>query len=166
MVPIVEPEVLMDGGHNIQKCEEITYKTLKIVFNSLISKGVEISGMLLKPNMVLSGEENVTKASAKEIAEATIRCFSEVVPKKLPGIVFLSGGQTPEEATENLNEMNKIGFYTELSFSYGRALQEPVLQAWMGKTENVELAQMEFVKRAKLNSMARFGKYLPEMEIF
>jgi fructose-bisphosphate aldolase class I len=164
MVPIVEPEVLMDGSHDLHKCEEVTYKTLKTVFSSLISAGVEISGMLLKPNMVIQGKESFTKASSKEIAEATIRCFTGVVPRELPGIVFLSGGQTPEEATENLNEMDKIGFYTQLGFSYGRALQDPVLKAWMGRKENVETAQKEFYHRAKMNSLARYGKYSSEME--
>ncbi len=166
MVPIVEPEVLMDGGHDIQKCEEVTYKTLKKVFNSLITSGVEISGMLLKPNMVIQGEESGIKASSEEIAEATLRCFSEAVPRDLPGIVFLSGGQAPEEATNNLNEMNKIGFYSELSFSFGRALQEPVLTAWMGRVENVENSQKVFYHRAKMNSLARFGKYTPNLENF
>jgi fructose-bisphosphate aldolase class I len=164
MVPIVEPEVLMDGSHDLHKCEEVTYKTLKEVFGSLNAYGVDISGMLLKPNMVIQGKENLLKSSFEEIAKATIRCFSEVVPSELPGIVFLSGGQKPEEATLNLNEMNKIGFTTELSFSFGRALQEPVLKAWVGRNENVGLAQKEFIKRAYLNSLARFGKYLPEME--
>lgn len=164
MVPIVEPEVLMDGNHDLHRCEEITYKTLKTVFSSLISSGVEISGMLLKPNMVIQGKESIAKASAREIAEASLRCLTEVVPGDLPGIVFLSGGQTPMQATENLNEMNKTGFFCELSFSFGRALQEPVLKAWMGRKENIEIAQKEFYHRAKMNSLARFGKYLPELK--
>jgi fructose-bisphosphate aldolase class I len=164
MVPIVEPEVLMDGGHDIQKCEEVTYITLKSVFKALNTEGVELSGMLLKPNMVIKGKEGLKESSAKEVAEATIRCFSEVIPRELPGIVFLSGGQGPEEATANLNEMNKRGFYCELSFSFGRALQEPVLKAWAGKTENIASAQKAFYYRSKMNSLARSGKYLPELE--
>ena len=164
MVPIVEPEVLMDGDHDLRKCEEVTYKTLKKVFEILSKSGVDISGMLLKPNMVVKGKENLSKSSSKEIAEATIRCFSEVIPRELPGVVFLSGGQSPQEATENLNEMNKIGFFTELSFSFGRALQEPVLKTWQGRSENVADAQREFLKRAKLNSLARYGKYSIELE--
>ncbi len=164
MVPIVEPEVLMDGGHDIQKCEEITYKTLKVVFKALNTEGVEISGMLLKPNMVIKGKECFKESSSKEIADATIRCFSEVIPRELPGIVFLSGGQSPEEATENLNEINKRDFYCERSFSFGRALQEPVLKSWLGKTENIENAQKAFYHRLNMNSLARSGKYLPEME--
>lgn len=164
IVPIVEPEVLMDGDHDLHKCELITYKTLKMVFGALETVGVNYSGMLLKPNMVIQGSQYLTKSSSKEIAEATLRCFSEVIPEDLPGIVFLSGGQSPEAATENLNEMNKIGFRTPLSFSYGRALQEPVLKAWVGKSENIKLAQTEFLKRVKLNSLASKGEYSPEME--
>ena len=165
MVPIVEPEVLMDGDHDLRRCEEVTYKTLKKVFEILIKSGVDISGMLLKPNMIIQGKENLLKFSHKEVAEATVRCFSEVVPREVPGIVFLSGGQKPQEATENLNEMNKIGLFTELSFSFGRALQEPVLKSWMGRSENVGLAQKEFLKRASLNSLARYGKYSKDKEI-
>ena len=164
MVPIVEPEVLMDGDHDLRKCEEVTYKTLKKVFEILVKSGVNISGMLLKPNMVIQGKENPVKSSRREIAEATIRCFSDVIPRELPGVVFLSGGQNPQEATENLNEMNKIGFFTELSFSFGRALQEPVLKSWMGRSENIALAQKEFLKRASLNSLARYGKYSKDKE--
>ena len=163
-VPIVEPEVLMDGDHNLEKCEEITYKTLKAVFSELFREGVDITGMLLKPNMVISGKENSQKASSKEIAESTLRCFSECLPKELPGVVFLSGGQSPQEATENLNEMNKIDFFCQLSFSFGRALQEPVLKVWGGKSENIKKAQEEFLKRAKLNSLARFGQYRVDLE--
>ena len=164
MVPFVEQEVLMDGGHSLAKCEEVTYRTLKAVFASLESVGIDYSGMLLKPNMVIQAKENMTKASSKEIAEATLRCFSDVIPETLPGIVFLSGGQAPEEATNNLNEMNNIGFFTELSFSFGRALQEPVLKAWAGKSENLKLAQDAFIRRAKMNSLAREGKYAVDME--
>jgi len=163
-VPIVEPEVLMDGNHSIERCGEVTLKALESVFAQLQKYRVVLSGMLLKPNMVIQAKENMTKASSKEIAEATLRCFSDVIPETLPGIVFLSGGQAPEEATNNLNEMNNIGFFTELSFSFGRALQEPVLKAWAGKSENLKLAQDAFIKRAKMNSLAREGKYAVDME--
>jgi fructose-bisphosphate aldolase class I len=160
----VEPEVLMDGDHGIEKCEEVTYKTLKKVFTALSRDSIDISGMLLKPNMVVSGKGCAQKANPREVAESTLRCFSECLPKELLGVVFLSGGQTPQEATENLNEMNKVGFYCELSFSFGRALQEPVLISWCGKEENIPIAQKEFLKRARLNSAARYGQYTSELE--
>ncbi|KKR49849.1 MAG: Fructose-bisphosphate aldolase [Candidatus Curtissbacteria bacterium GW2011_GWA1_40_16] len=164
LVPIVEPEVLMEGEHDIDRCEIETYKTLKSVFSFLSKYGVEISGMLLKPNMIISGKENLRKSTTPEVAAATLRCFSEVLPKELPGVVFLSGGQSPEEATCNLNELNKRGFFCDLSFSFGRALQEPVLKAWYGKTENIKEAQKKFLKRARLNCLARRGEYSPDLE--
>lgn len=164
LVPIVEPEVLMDGDHGLEKCEEVTYRTLKAVFNALAAAGVISSGMLLKPNMIIQGSGSAERATPKEIAEATLRCFSDVVPRDLPGIVFLSGGQSPQESTRNLNEINKAGYFCELSFSFGRALQEPVLDAWKGSEENTEIAQKVFFHRAKMNSLARFGKYLSEFE--
>lgn len=159
IVPIVEPEVLMDGKHDIKRCEEVTYSTLKTVFTHLMDYKIYLPGILLKPNMVISGKECSDKASSLEIAESTLRCFKEAVPQEVPGIVFLSGGQSPQEATENLNEINKIGGVWDLSFSYGRALQEPVLSAWGGRSENIVSAQTEFLKRARLNSLAREGKY-------
>lgn len=164
LVPIVEPEVLMDGGHDLKKCEEVTYQTLKSVFIALSRHKVYLPGMLLKPNMILPGKDN-EKAQPEQIADLTLRVFKEVVPQEVPGIVFLSGGQSPDEATLNLNAINiKDGGSWQLSFSFGRALQEPVLKIWQGKSENVEAAQREFYKRAKLNSLARTGAYAKEME--
>lgn len=165
LVPIVEPEVLMDGGHSIQKCEEVTARVLTAVFKKLQEKGVGLSGMLLKPNMVLPGKDSGEKATPLEVAEATIRTLRNTVPTLVPGIVFLSGGQTPKQATEYLNEMNKVeGLPWQLSFSFGRALQDPVLKTWNGRPENLVDAQKAFLKRARLNSFARFGEYNLEME--
>lgn len=165
LVPIVEPEVLMDGGHTIERCEEVTARTLQSVFNSLFDQCVLLEGMCLKPNMVLSGKECPVQAGAKEIAEATTRCFLRHVPAAVPGIVFLSGGQSDQEATENLNAMNAMGsFPWELSFSYGRALQAPVLQAWQGRSENADAARRAFLHRAQCNGAARYGKYSVDME--
>lgn len=165
LVPIVEPEVLMDGAHSIQKCEEVTTRVLTAVFKKLQEKGVDLSGMLLKPNMVLPGKDSGEKATPLEVAEATIRTLRNTVPTAVPGIVFLSGGQTPKQATGYLNEMNKVeGLPWQLSFSFGRALQDPVLKTWNGRPENVVDAQKAFLKRARLNSLARRGQYKPEME--
>lgn len=165
LVPIVEPEVLMDGDHTIERCEEVTTATLKSVFSELKNHRVELEGILLKPNMVLSGKECAVQAGVDAVAEATIRCFSQTVPEEMPGIVFLSGGQSPQEATEHLNAMNALGSHPwELSFSYGRALQEPVLKAWMGQSANVTKAQETFYHRAKCNGAARHGNYSPTME--
>ncbi|MCR4305643.1 MAG: fructose-bisphosphate aldolase class I [Candidatus Daviesbacteria bacterium] len=156
IVPIVEPEVLMDGGHDLEKCREVTAKTLKAVFEALRVKGVILEGMILKPNMVISGKDNPVQVSSKEIAEATVQTFLEVVPKEVSGIVFLSGGQTPDQATENLKEINQIpGGPWQLSFSYGRALQGEALEVWAGKDENIEPAQKVFFERAKKVSEAR-----------
>lgn len=164
LVPIVEPEVLMDGGHDIVKCEEVTYQTLKSVFSALSRHKVFLEGLLLKPNMILPGKDN-GKASPEQIADSTLRIFKEVVPVDLPGIVFLSGGQAPEEATLNLNALNvKDEGPWQLSFSYGRALQEPTLKAWGGNNDNREAAQKAFYHKAKMNSLARWGKYTPESE--
>jgi len=160
LVPIVEPEVLMDGDHNLQRCEEVTTLTLRRVFSELYEHRVLFEGMLLKPNMALSGKECPQQASVPEVAEATVRCLNRSVPAAVPGIVFLSGGQSPELATERLNGMNAIGDHPwELSFSYGRALQQPALKAWEGKAANVSKAQAAFYHRAKCNSMARYGKW-------
>ncbi|MCH7677803.1 fructose-bisphosphate aldolase class I [candidate division KSB1 bacterium] len=165
LVPIVEPEVLMDGDHTIERCEEVTTATLKSVFSELKNHRVELEGILLKPNMVLSGKECAVQAGVDAVAEATIRCFRQTVPEEMPGIVFLSGGQSPQEATEHLNAMNALGSHPwELSFSYGRALQEPVLKAWMGQSANVTKAQETFYHRAKCNGAARHGNYSPTME--
>lgn len=157
IVPIVEPEVLMDGVHDLEKCKEATARTLKAVFAKLTAHKVVLEGMILKPNMVISGKESATQASAQEIAKATLETFKEVVPAQVPGIVFLSGGQTPDEATENLVEINKIGGPWQLSFSYGRALQDEALTAWAGKEENTQAAQKAFYERAKKVSQVRTG---------
>jgi fructose-bisphosphate aldolase class I len=165
LVPIVEPEVLMDGDHTIERCEDVTFATLRSVYHELREHRVHLEGTLLKPNMVLAGARCPTQAGAEEIAEATVRCFRRVVPSAVPGIVFLSGGQTAEEATERLNAMNAMGAHPwELSFSYGRALQAPVLTAWRGEAANVAAAQDAFYHRSKLNGLARYGKYSREME--
>ncbi len=155
IVPIVEPEVLMDGSHDLEKCREVTSKTLKVVFEKLKAHKVVLEGIILKPNMVISGKESSTQASSQEIAEATVQTFLEVVPKEVPGIVFLSGGQTPNEATENLAAINKVGGPWQLSYSYGRALQDEALTSWAGKDENMETAQKTFLERAKKVSLAR-----------
>ncbi|MEE8567133.1 MAG: class I fructose-bisphosphate aldolase [Anaerolineales bacterium] len=165
LVPIVEPEVLMDGDHSIERCEEVTAVTLKTVFGALFEAGVSMEGMLLKPNMILSGKSCADQASVQQAAEATIRVLMRTVPSAVPGIVFLSGGQTSVQATEHLSAMNAIGgFPWQLSFSYGRALQEDTLKAWVGKESNIADAQKLFYRRAKLNSLARFGEYTPELE--
>jgi fructose-bisphosphate aldolase class I len=165
LVPIVEPEVLMDGAHTIERCFEVTEQTLRSVFNALAVHRVVLEGMLLKPNMVLSGKESPKQASVPEVAEATVRCLKHVVPAAVPGIVFLSGGQTDQQATEHLNAMNQIeDLPWQLSFSYGRALQAPVLKVWKGDPAKVADAQKAFYHRALCNSKARFGKYTEEME--
>lgn len=165
LVPIIEPEVLMDGDHTIERCEEVTFATLRSVYHELREHRVHVEGTLLKPNMVLPGKECPNQASAAEIASATVGCFLRVVPAAVPGIVFLSGGQTPQQATARLNAMNAIGTRAwELSFSYGRALQEPVLKAWAGDDGNADAARAAFLHRASLNGAARYGKYAPDLE--
>jgi fructose-bisphosphate aldolase class I len=165
LVPIVEPEVLMDGPHTIERHFEVTEQTLRSVFNSLAQHRVVLERMLLKPNMVLSGKECPQQASVQEVAEATVRCMKHVVPAAVPGLVFLSGGQTDQQATEHLNAMNRMeDLPWQLSFSYGRALQAPVLKAWKGDAANIATAQQAFHHRAWCNSKARFGKYSEEME--
>lgn len=163
IVPIVEPEVLMDGDHDIDRCEEVTEQVLYAVFQALLQYGVTLEHMILKPNMILPGKDCRT-ADPDEIAEATIRVFRRAVPAAVPSLNFLSGGQGPEEATENLNAINQIGGPWQLSISYGRALQQPVLEAWQGKPENVEAAEIALLKRARLNSLARQGHYKANME--
>jgi len=165
IVPIVEPEVLMDGAHTIQRCYEVTDRTLSRVFGALHRQRVPLEQILLKPNMVLSGSECATQASVREVAEATLRCFRTNVPAAVPGIVFLSGGQSDELATAHLNEMNALGGGPwQLSFSYGRALQAPALKAWAGKPGNRTAGQAAYYKRAKCNGAARYGKYSAAME--
>lgn len=165
LVPIVEPEVLMDGNHDIERCEEVTTLTLKRVFAELYEHRVILEGMLLKPNMVISGKGCPQQASVDEVAEATLRCMRRSVPAAVPGLVFLSGGQSPEQATKNLNRMNATGQPWELSFSYGRALQQPALAAWQGKSSNAPLVQKALYHRAKCNGAARYGNYTTEMEV-
>src|SRR6266511_717554 len=165
LVPIVEPEVLMDGGHTIEESAKATGRVLQAVYVELHDQRVEFRETLLKPNMVLSGYDASNRASVDEVADATLEVFYRHVPAAVPGIVFLSGGQTDEDATAHLNAMNKRGPHPwQLSFSYGRALQAPALKAWAGKLENVEAAQRAYYHRAKLNGAARTGMYAPEME--
>jgi len=165
LVPIVEPEVLMDGDHTIERSFDVTSRALHAVFTELRDQRVHYEQMLLKPNMVLSGYDCPEQASAGEVAEQTLRCFYRHVPAAVHGIVFLSGGQSDEDATAHLNELNARGPHPwELSFSYGRALQAPALKAWGGSEDNVEAAQRAFYARAKLNGLARSGSYSPEME--
>ena len=165
IVPIVEPEVLMDGDHTIERSFEVTSRTLHAVFTELRDQRVQPEGILLKPNMVLPGYECPQQASDEEIARETVRCFRRHVPAAVPGVVFLSGGQSEEEATSRLNAMNEIGPHPwKLSFSYGRALQAAALKAWGGKEENVEAAQRAYYHRAKMNSAAQTGTYAPDME--
>src|SRR5689334_17570912 len=165
LVPIVEPEVLMDGDHTVEAASRATGRVLQAVFTELHDQRIDLWGSLLKPNMVLSGYEASDRAGVDEVAEATLECFYRHVPAALPGIVFLSGGQSDEDATAHLNAMNARGPHPwQLSFSYGRALQAPALKAWGGKEENVEAAQRAYHHRAKMNSAARTGMYAPEME--
>lgn len=167
IVPIVEPEVLMDGDHDIDRCYDVTEYTLKSLFDELYAQDVALEGTILKPNMVISGKKCPTQAGVAEIAEKTVKCFRETVPAALPGIVFLSGGQSDEEATANLNAMNAE--YADkmpwaLSFSYGRALQAAPQKAWAGKAENVPAAQAAFAHRAKMNSLATLGEWSDGLE--
>jgi fructose-bisphosphate aldolase class I len=160
LVPIVEPEVLMDGPHDIETCEAVTEEVLRTVYSELALQDVELEGTLLKPNMVLSGTECDEQADVQEVAEATVRVLKRTVPAAVPGIVFLSGGQSAEVATLHLNAMNKIGGLPwKLSFSFGRALQAAPLKAWGGKAENVPAAQSAFLERAKANGEASLGTY-------
>ena len=161
IVPIVEPEVLMDGDHSLERCSSVTTATLLTVFDALIAQRVELEGMLLKPNMVLPGKKFAGgPASPDQVADATITCFREVVPAAVPGIVFLSGGQGDEEATANLNAMNAEGPHPwQLSFSYGRALQHAALNAWKGADANIGPGQAAFLHRAEMNGLARSGSY-------
>jgi fructose-bisphosphate aldolase, class I len=165
LVPIVEPEVLMDGDHSIQRSFDVTSRTLHAVFTELRDQRVHFEQMLLKPNMVLSGYDSSEDVTHEEVAEWTLRCFNRHVPAAVPGIVFLSGGQSDEDANANLNAMNASGPHPwELSFSYGRALQAPALKAWRGDTAKAEDAQKAFYRRAKFNGAARSGQYTPEWE--
>jgi fructose-bisphosphate aldolase, class I len=165
LVPIVEPEVLQDGTHTIAERRKATGRVLQAVYTELHDQRLDFRGTLLKPNMVLSGYDASDRASADEVADVTLECFYKHVPAAVPGIVFLSGGQSDEDATAHLNAMNARGPHPwQLSFSYGRALQAPALKAWGGKEESVEAAQRAYYHRAKMNSAARTGMYAPEME--
>ena len=165
IVPIVEPEVLMDGDHGIDRCEEVTDATLAAVFDALFLHRVRLEGMVLKPNMVIAGKKCAKQATPQQVADATVRCLLRRVPAAVPGIAFLSGGQSEAEATLHLSLMNRSRKLPwELSFSYGRALQQSTLDAWKGQAANVAAAQKAFLKRAKLNGLARDGSYEAAME--
>ncbi|MDQ3719811.1 MAG: fructose-bisphosphate aldolase class I [Actinomycetota bacterium] len=168
LVPIVEPEVMMDGGHPIERCYEVTVETLHRTFGALFEQNVMLEGVLLKPNMILAGKDAEDQKSLEEIAEATLRCMRTAVPAAVPGIVFLSGGQGNELATARLNAMNEIAKRTphpwELGFSYARALQEPPMETWAGQEEKVADAQAQYYHRARLNSAARKAEYSDDME--
>jgi fructose-bisphosphate aldolase class I len=165
IVPIVEPEVLMDGGHTLDRCEEVTNGVLDRVFEHLFSARVFLEGMVLKPNMVVAGKKSAQKASAEQVAEATVRTLKRQVPSAVPGIAFLSGGQSPAEATLHLSLMNAAGpLPWALTFSYGRALQENALNAWGGKSGGYAGGQQALFVRAKLNGLAAAGTYRDSME--
>ena len=160
LVPIVEPEVLMDGDHDIEVCEVVTAEALRATFSELDVAEVDLEGMVLKPNMVLPGQDSTEPVSAEEIAERTVGVFRRIVPAAVPGIAFLSGGQNDEAATVNLNAMNRLGPQPwKLTFSYGRGLQAGPLAAWAGKKENVAKAQAVYLERAKANGLAALGRY-------
>ena len=166
LVPIVEPEVLRDGDHSIERCFEVTEETLREVFDQLAQQKVLLEGMLLKPSMVISGGSSTQRADSDEVAERTIECFKKVLPAAVPGVVFLSGGEPDNSVTSNLNAINQktaaLGTPWELTFSFGRSLQGAPLTAWAGKAENTEAAALAFYTRASLTSAARQGKYVPE----
>jgi fructose-bisphosphate aldolase class I len=167
LVPIVEPEVLMDGSHTIERCEEVTGAVLHAVFNALFDQGVTLEGMLLKPNMVVAGKACTRQPAVEEVARATLRCLRRYVPAAVPGIVFLSGGQNARLATAHLNAINRPSGPKpwKISFSYGRALQDPALEAWHGRDENLAAGQSALYRRASCNGAASVGKYTDEMEL-
>jgi fructose-bisphosphate aldolase class I len=164
IVPIVEPEVLMDADNTIERCFDVTARTLKWTFHELVVQGVDLKGTLLKPNMVIAGKACPEQASTERIAELTVDCFLTHVPAAVPGIVFLSGGQSELEATENLNSINRVGGPWPLSFSYGRALQASALKAWAGEPGNAEAAQAVYTHRARMNALAAAGEWSAELE--
>jgi fructose-bisphosphate aldolase, class I len=165
IVPIVEPEVLMDGDHDIGRCYEVTQRVLNRVFHELRIQRVALEGMILKPNMAVPGKKSAKQVSAKEVAEQTVRLLKECVPAAVPGIMFLSGGQSDEDATAHLDAMNRMGGLPwKLSFSYGRALQAAPQQAWSGKAENVGAGQAAFTHRARMNSLAAKGEWQADLE--
>ena len=166
MVPIVEPEVLIDGDHTIERCFEVTRDVQQMVFAQLTEQGVLMPGIILKPSMVIPGKDCVQQATIEQVAEQTVRCLQETVPADVPGIAFLSGGQSDEEATAHLNAMNRLGkkLPWAVTFSYGRALQAAAMETWGGKAENVERAQKVVSHRARMNGAAASGEYAPDME--
>ncbi len=166
LLPIIEPEVLIDGDHSIEKCEEVTKETLKVVFDSMTKYGVDVTGIILKPNMVLPGKDSGQIVSNEEIAKTTIRALRNSVPTEVPAVVFLSGGQSAISATERLNEIckGKNNLPWEISFSFERALEGPVMEIWKGRQENIFSAQKALLHRAKMNSLARKGEYKKELE--
>ena len=164
IVPIVEPEVLMDGDHSIEDCEAVTDEVLCETFRQLAGHRVHLEGIVLKPNMVISGKKNAARATPEQVAEATVRCLRRWVSAAVPGIAFLSGGQSTTEATLHLSLMNREPLPWKLTFSYGRALQDSALKAWGGKADKFEAGQREFMRRARLNGLAAKGAYTPDME--
>lgn len=165
IVPIVEPEVLMDGAHSIERCEEVTENVLQTVFRELFAHRIDFEGMVLKPNMVISGKKASNRATPEQVAQATVRCLKRHVPPAVAGIAFLSGGQSPTEATLHLSLMNNLGpLPWPLTFSYGRALQDTALTTWSGQSGNLTAAQRELVRRLKLNGLATTGAYASKME--
>lgn len=168
LVPIVEPEVLIDGDHTIERCYEVTDQTLRTVFTELRTQGVEFDQMILKPSMVISGKECPQQATPQQVAEQTIKCLRDNVPASVPGIAFLSGGQTPEQAAQHLHLMNSEPLKSQcpwrVTFSYARAIQQPALEHWKGQASNIDQAQKLLQHRAQCNSAASMGNYSPEME--
>ena len=165
IVPIVEPEVLMDGDHDVDRCYEVTQRVLNKTFQELRVQRVALEGMILKPNMAISGKKSAKQAGVEEVAEKTIRLLKSCVPAAVPGIAFLSGGQSDEDATAHLDAMNRIGSLPwKLTFSYGRALQAAPQQAWSGKAENIAAGQQAFTHRARMNSLASRGAWKADLE--
>ena len=165
IVPIVEPEVLMDGDHDIERCYQVTEMMLKIQFEELYFQRVALEGMVLKPNMAVPGKKSAKRASVEEVAEKTVRVLKACVPASVPGIAFLSGGQSDEEATAHLDAINKLGpLPWHVTFSYGRALQAAPQKTWSGKSENVAAAQRAFGHRAMMNSLAALGQWKADLE--
>jgi fructose-bisphosphate aldolase class I len=165
MAPIVEPEVLMDGKHNIEKCYDVTSKVLEECMNQLRIAGVDFSGMVLKPNMILNGSESGIKNNKKQVAELTLKCITNHLPKEVPGVAFLSGGQSEFEATEHLNEINKQNKSSfAFTYSYGRALQQSALKTWAKDLNNIEAVQKVFDERSKMNSLAAKGEWKADLE--
>jgi fructose-bisphosphate aldolase class I len=167
MVPVVEPEVLMDGGHTVERCREVTEQVLQTVFNQLYTQGVLLEGMLLKPNMVLPGLDCPNQATLDDVADATVTCLLRSVPAAVPGVAFLSGGQSAELASNRLNAMNvrfKSRLPWALAFSFARAIQQPAMEIWQGKDAHVLAAQQALLHRARCNQAARRGEYTAAME--